>query len=78
MKPLILIVEDDQHIALGLEEILKSEGFEVAAATRGDEGLKMVPTKKPALIILDVMLPGLRWIRCLQATSRREKTHNPF
>jgi DNA-binding response OmpR family regulator len=59
MKPLILIVEDDEHIALGLVEILKSEGFETAVATRGDEGLKLITSKKPALIILDVMLPGL-------------------
>ena len=75
MKPLILIVEDDQHIALGLEEILKSEGFEVAAATRGDEGLKMVPSKKPALIILDVMLPGLSGFDlCKQLRAAKNNT----
>jgi len=37
MKTKILIVEDDPHILLGLEEILKSEGFEVSVCNRGDK-----------------------------------------
>src|SRR5688572_26944973 len=75
MKPLILIVEDDQHIALGLEEVLKSEGFETASTSRGDEGLKMVTIKKPALIILDVMLPGLSGFDvCKQLRASKNNT----
>jgi DNA-binding response OmpR family regulator len=58
-KTSILIVEDDPHILLGLEELLKSEGFEVAVCARGDKALEVAVRKKPALIILDVMLPGL-------------------
>ena len=37
MEQKILIVEDDPHILLGLEEVLKSEGFEVAVCNRGDQ-----------------------------------------
>jgi DNA-binding response OmpR family regulator len=59
MKTKILIVEDDAHILLGLQEVLKSEGFEVAACTRGDQAIEAVATHRPTLIILDVMLPGL-------------------
>ena len=59
MKPLILIVEDDAHIALGLEEILKAEDFATATCRRGDEVLAAALKHKPALIVLDVMLPGL-------------------
>ncbi|MEO5804518.1 MAG: response regulator transcription factor [Verrucomicrobiota bacterium] len=59
MKTKILVVEDDPHIALGLEEILKSEGFEVAVCNRGDTALDMVFKTQPHLIVLDVMLPGL-------------------
>lgn len=57
-KKLILVVEDDESIRFGLEEILRGEGFEVALAKRGDEALPAIAAKKPALIILDVMLPG--------------------
>lgn len=59
MKTKILIVEDDPHILLGLEEVLKSEGYETASCNRGDEALAAVAKFQPALIVLDVMLPGL-------------------
>lgn len=58
MKTKILIVEDDPHILLGLEEVLGSEGFEVAPCSRGDRAIEAFNRHHPALIILDVMLPG--------------------
>ncbi len=58
MKTKILIVEDDPHIRLGLEEVLKSEGFETAVCGRGDEAVAAVTRHQPALVVLDVMLPG--------------------
>jgi len=59
MKAKILVVEDDPHILLGLEEVLKSEGFEVASSNRGDQALDAFSKHRPALVVLDVMLPGL-------------------
>jgi len=58
MKTKVLIVEDDPHILLGLEEVLGSEGYEVATCNRGDEAVAAVGKFEPALIVLDVMLPG--------------------
>jgi DNA-binding response OmpR family regulator len=58
MKTKILIVEDDPHILLGLEELLKSEGYETASCNRGDEAVAAVAKFQPTLIVLDVMLPG--------------------
>ena len=59
MKTKILIVEDDPHILLGLEEVLKSDGFEVAVCNRGDKALEALARHRPGLLVLDVMLPGL-------------------
>ncbi|HZL78249.1 MAG TPA: response regulator transcription factor [Candidatus Limnocylindrales bacterium] len=59
MKTKILIVEDDPHILMGLEEVLKSEDYDVASCNRGDQALDAVARHQPALIVLDVMLPGL-------------------
>ena len=59
MKTKILIVEDDPHILLGLEEVLKSEGYETASCNRGDEAVTAVAKFQPTLIVLDVMLPGV-------------------
>jgi DNA-binding response OmpR family regulator len=58
MKTKILIVEDDPHILLGLEEVLKSEGYETVSCNRGDEAVAAVIKYKPTLVVLDVMLPG--------------------
>lgn len=72
MKTKILIVEDDPHILLGLEEVLKSEGFDVASANRGDSALDAVAKHRPGLIVLDVMLPGLSgYDVCRQLRSRK-------
>src|SRR5213075_1363021 len=74
-KPTILIVEDDPHILLGLEEVLKSDGFEVAVCNRGDRALEAVGKHRPALIVLDVMLPGLSgYDICKELRSRKFTT----
>jgi DNA-binding response OmpR family regulator len=59
MKTKILVVEDDPHILLGLEELLKGDGFDVVSCPRGDQALEAIVKSQPALVVLDVMLPGL-------------------
>jgi len=58
MKTKILIIEDDPHILLGLEEVLTSEGYEVATCNRGDTAVAAAVKTRPGLVVLDVMLPG--------------------
>jgi len=75
MKTKILIVEDDPHILLGLEEVLKSDGFEVATCNRGDEALQAFSAHRPGLVLLDVMLPGLSgYDICKQLRSKKVTT----
>src|SRR3954452_21352477 len=72
MKQKILIVEDDPHILLGLEEVLKSDGFEVEVCNRGDAAVPAVARHRPDLIMLDVMLPGLSgYDICKQLRSKK-------
>jgi len=58
MNAKVLIIEDDPHILLGLEEVLRGEGYETASCNRGDGALPAVAKFQPSLIVLDVMLPG--------------------
>jgi DNA-binding response OmpR family regulator len=75
MKTKILIVEDDPHILLGLEEVLKSEGYETASCNRGDEAIAAVGKFKPTLIVLDVMLPGVSgYDICKQLRTKKIST----
>ncbi|MDB6124421.1 MAG: Two component transcriptional regulator, winged helix family [Pedosphaera sp.] len=75
MKTKILIVEDDPHIALGLEEVLKSESFDVSVCHRGDKAIEAFYQHQPSLIVLDVMLPGLSgYDVCKQLRGRKITT----
>jgi DNA-binding response OmpR family regulator len=59
MKTIVTVIEDDAHIAFGLEEVLRAEGFEVGTCRSGSDAIATVAKQKPDLIILDVMLPGM-------------------
>ena len=54
----ILVVEDEPGIAFGLEMDLRAEGYDVAVAATGDDGLRLALREQFDLILLDVMLPG--------------------
>jgi DNA-binding response OmpR family regulator len=53
----ILVIEDEPQMLLGLRDNLELEGYEVATASDGDEGLQKAASFNPDLVILDVMLP---------------------
>lgn len=55
----VLIIEDDAAIALGLEGALQGEGYETQTAQTGPEGFHLARECQPALLILDLMLPGM-------------------
>jgi two-component system alkaline phosphatase synthesis response regulator PhoP len=61
-KPLpkqILIIEDDRHIADGLQLNLRFKGYQVWVAPDGPSGLQQYQALKPDLVVLDIMLPGI-------------------
>jgi two-component system alkaline phosphatase synthesis response regulator PhoP len=55
----ILIVEDDKAIRMGFKDDLEFEGFEVATAENGPDGLTRALRGDCDLVILDVLLPGM-------------------
>ncbi|MFB0536493.1 MAG: response regulator transcription factor [Anaerolineae bacterium] len=70
----ILIVEDERAVARGLEYGLTSEGFMVLWADTGQQGLELVRSQNPHLILLDIRLPdvsGFDVCRQLRAEGKR-------
>jgi len=55
--PKILIVDDDPDIVLFLSTVLKDNGYHTIDASNGQDGLEMVRTEHPDLILLDLMMP---------------------
>ncbi len=57
MKPLILVIDDDQKLNNLLTDFFNNHGFKTETATHPDEGLKKLKITSPDIIILDIMLP---------------------
>jgi DNA-binding response OmpR family regulator len=58
----VLIVDDEPHIRLLLEqtlEDLEDEGVEILTTDNGESALKIIQTEKPAIVFLDVMMPKM-------------------
>jgi len=53
----ILIADDEPNILISLEFLMKREGFEVVLARDGQEALDAIKKERPALVLLDVMMP---------------------
>ena len=58
-KKTLLVIDDEKDILKLLEYNLKKEGYEVLTAVSGEKGLEIAKEKKPDLIVLDLMLPGI-------------------
>jgi CheY-like chemotaxis protein len=62
---LILVVEDDVKSRKLVHDLLEHEGYRVAEATAGDEGVRLAKELVPALILMDIQLPVLDGIAAL-------------
>lgn len=62
----ILILEDNETLALGLRTSLEVEGYRVECITDGDAGLSWLQKNNPDLIVLDLMLPGTNGFEVLR------------
>ena len=72
----ILVVEDEESLALRIKNVLESENYHVEVAFDGEQGLEMGLTEEYDLIILDILLPKLNGLQILKEL-RREKLPFP-
>lgn len=68
----ILIVEDDNFLADIYKTKLELEGFKVTVASDGEKGLKLIQTKTPDLVLLDILLPKLDGFAILETVKNGE------
>jgi len=67
----ILVIDDDVELCALVAEYLRLEGFQVEAAHRGNEGIERALSGEFALVILDVMLPGIKGYEVLRRIRAR-------
>jgi CheY-like chemotaxis protein len=57
--PTVLVIDDDPTVHDLMQRFLRKEGWRIQAAISGEEGLRLAKTLRPAVITLDVMMPGM-------------------
>jgi len=70
MRGPVLVVDDDGKLRGLLKEYLASAGFDVITAGRGEDGLRLLRSESPQIVILDVMLPGMDGFEVCRAIRR--------
>ncbi len=65
-KPRVLVVDDEKRIRDGCHKMLTIEGFDVARAETGDQGLDMIEKEHFDIILLDLMMPGISGMDVLE------------
>ncbi|MCC0003095.1 MAG: phosphate regulon transcriptional regulator PhoB [Methylobacteriaceae bacterium] len=74
--PRVLVVEDEQALALLLSYNLEAEGYEVERVERGDEAELRLAEAPPDLVILDWMLPGVSGLEICRRLRARDETRD--
>lgn len=72
----ILIVEDETSSLQALKEAFEQQGYQVAAATNGEEALVMLQKDLPSIILLDIILPKMDGFEVLQQLKKNKTTQS--
>lgn len=67
----ILVVDDEQQLALAVKIRLQSVGYQVVTASEGRQALEMIEREKPDLILLDVLMPVMDGYSCLRELNTK-------
>ena len=71
---LILIIEDNEKNRKLVRDVLQVKGYKTIETTTAEEGLKLVVERSPALILMDIQLPGIDGIMALKQLRADPKT----
>lgn len=72
----VLLVEDEQSLAMILSDTLEAQGFEMRTAGDGEQGLRMFEEQKPDILVADVMMPKMDGFEMVRRIRKKDK-HKP-
>lgn len=70
----ILVVEDNEQNLKLVRDVLEFKGYEVVAAGTGEEGVEMAARENPALILMDIQLPGISGVEAFHLIRNEAAT----
>lgn len=66
----ILVVDDEDDVRLFLQDFLSERDLNVLSAATGEEALEIVEREQPDIVLLDLMMPGMDGIECLEKIKK--------
>ena len=63
---LILVVEDNDNNRLLIRDVLQASGYRVIESETAEDGVRMAAEQRPALVLMDIQLPGMSGIEALE------------
>lgn len=76
MPQRVLVVDDDPHVLKLLRLNFELEGYDVVSATNGEDALKLIASKKPDVVVCDVMMPGMNGLEVVRRVREDEAFAN--
>ncbi len=76
VKQKILIVDDEEHIVQMLDINVRAQGYESICAYSGEQALEAAVSRKPDIILLDVMMPGMDGIEVCHRLKSQSDTRS--
>lgn len=76
MPPTILVVEDNDMNMQLVEYLLEEAGYGIVKATSGEEALDVAARANPALVLMDIHLPGMDGLSVAREMKQNEKTRH--
>jgi CheY-like chemotaxis protein len=73
---LILIIEDNEKNRKLIRDLLQAKGYETIESDAAEQGLKLAEERQPALILMDIQLPGLDGISALKQLKASAATRS--
>ena len=75
-QKIILVVDDSPTERFFLTDLLKRSGYEVLTAENGDDALAKIRLERPALVVMDVVMPGSSGFQITRALNRDPATQS--
>jgi two-component system, cell cycle response regulator DivK len=72
---LILIIEDNEKNRRLVRDVLQFKGYETIESETGEEGVELARSRQPALVLMDIQLPGIDGITALKRLRADPATH---
>ncbi|MBU1342697.1 MAG: response regulator [Proteobacteria bacterium] len=76
LKPLILVVDDNPSNLAMIGKLLSYNGYKVDLSGSGEDALKSIKNKKPDLVVLDLVMPGMDGLEVCKKLKNDSETHH--